>query len=266
MIEYMKKEVFTLKSKNYLLRTDLADAKHNYSVLSDTHSSSLATLDSLYMQINTLQKENSRLKLTIGKYKHDLKEAKNKANISSLLHKAEKKKFAIELEKQAKSNSAYIANLQESHHLEVAHLNASKGKGTAIQRKQSKQKGSPKTKTGDRQETKKGGKKGWQRGSSLDKKDYFKPSKKAPDGMWDRGGFEQLLKEDNNKTTPKKDKKKSNTSSSTRRGSSSSKQNSRSNSRIVTPNSSRPQTPNSEIKKNLNMSSLAAAVSSKKLK
>jgi myosin-5 len=69
MLEYLRKEVFKLRSQNAQLRTDFELLKENNQRLMDANASAGASFASLNQHAKTLSKENAKLKSDVTKYK-----------------------------------------------------------------------------------------------------------------------------------------------------------------------------------------------------
>ena len=238
MIEYLKKEIFHLRSKNYLLRTDLTEAKNHLSVLTETHSSTVASLEALYMQVSSLQAENSRLTATISDQKKELKNARSELNVNILLNKAEKKKFSEEINKLKSS----LENTRVSRRSPARSPKRDTKPKSSIQ--------SEIKRANSKQDVKQMQDFTMKRVSSTNRlKNAIKPSKEVPVGQWDRSGYDQLLQDE---VKGKREDKRG-----------SSKRSSKANSRVVTPTTSRPPTPTLGSFMN-SQSSLATATMGKK--
>ena len=240
MIEYLKKEIFNLRGKNYLLRTDFVEAKNQLSILTETHSSTVSSLEALYMQVHSLQAENSRLNSTIVSQKKEVRSARSELNVNTLLNKAEKKKLTEEISRL--KNSLEIAKVNEIP--KVTNSSNQRPPKREIMSRSSIKQYAEVLRTDSKRNLVN---QHMKRVSSTNRlKNSIKHSKEAPEGQWDRSGFDQLLHEESKK-------KKGDKRGSSRRSS-------KNSSRVVTPDNSRPQTPTALLQSFRNSkSSLASA-------
>ena len=92
----MRKEIFNLRSKNYLLRSDLTQLKSDHTTLTETYQSTVANFEALNIHAHHISHENVLLATKVADLKKEMKVVKNESNVSRLLQKAEKKQFKEE--------------------------------------------------------------------------------------------------------------------------------------------------------------------------
>jgi len=251
MIDFLKKEVFTLRSKNYLLRTDLTEVKSKLEQVNQVHESSLASIQAMHMQIHSLSSENHHLATAVADQRKQLKDLKNKYNVQSLLIKAERKSHATEVSNASEAHRVEIKELKEEQkqlNLQLAlqttsnTLKATPSKSCRQRRKKAIESPSSASKPSSLQSSLHSKRSRCRRSNTPEMKKSIKrvdssnrlrirPSNSVPDGTWDRGGYDALMEEE--KSRQQLIKNGSNRKMG--KGGRSSKSSSRSNSRPQTP-------------------------------
>ncbi len=217
MIDFLKKEVFTLRSKNYLLRTDLTEVKSKLEQVNQLHESSLASIQAMHMQISSLTSENHHLATAVADQRKQLKEIKNKYNVQSLLIKAERKSHATKVRIATEAHRVEVEELKEEQkqlNLQLAlqstsnALKATPSKSHRQRRKKATESPSSASKPSSLQSSLHSNRNRRRRSNTPEMKKSIKrvdssnrlrirPSNSVPDGTWDRGGYDALMEEEN---------------------------------------------------------------------
>ncbi len=112
MLEYLKKQVFEYRSKNFLLRSDLNELKTAHNHLLEQYAGLTSSYEVLRKQSLSLSKSNKKLLGQSTESKKELYETKKELKISLFNHKAEMRKLADLMKAKDKDNASTIAHLQ----------------------------------------------------------------------------------------------------------------------------------------------------------
>jgi len=112
MLEYLRKQVFEHRSKNFLLRNDLNEIKVNHHHVVDQFSALTSSYEALRQQSSSLYKANKRMTAQAAKSKKELFETKKELKLSIFQHKSEIRKIQGLMKAKDNDNAKTIARLQ----------------------------------------------------------------------------------------------------------------------------------------------------------
>lgn len=112
MLEYLKKQVFEYRSKNFLLRSDLNEMKVSHNRLLEQYSSLTSSYEALRQQSSSFSQSNKKLLGQSTDSKKELYETKKELKISLFNHKVEMRKLTDLMKAKDKDNAETIAYLQ----------------------------------------------------------------------------------------------------------------------------------------------------------
>lgn len=112
MLDYLKKQVFEYRSKNFLLRSDLNELKNAHNHLLDQYSGLSSSYEALRQQLSTITKSNKKMLSQSTESKKELFEIKKELKISLFNHKAELRKLTDLMKAKDKDNAETISRLQ----------------------------------------------------------------------------------------------------------------------------------------------------------
>lgn len=111
MLDYFRKEVFKLKSANYLLRTDLAALHEEHRVLQAHSQSAVASYTAMTKDIERLSENNKRLARQLMEERDFIAKLKKDAKMEKLRHTSELNRKAEEVLGRDKMHDAEVARL-----------------------------------------------------------------------------------------------------------------------------------------------------------
>ncbi len=112
MLDYLKKQVFELRSKNFLLRNDLRELKHTHHHLAEQYSALTSSYEALKQHSNNLSSANERNVGMICESKKKLFDTKKELKLSMFQHKAEMRKLTDLMRAKEKDSAETIRNLE----------------------------------------------------------------------------------------------------------------------------------------------------------
>jgi hypothetical protein len=112
MLDYLKKQVFEFRSKNFLLRNDLRELKHSYHHLAEQYSALTSSHEALKQHSNNLSGTNKKNLSVISENKKTLFEIKKELKLSLFQHKAEMRKLTGLMRAKEKDSAETIRCLE----------------------------------------------------------------------------------------------------------------------------------------------------------
>ena len=112
MINVLKKEVFELRSKNYLLRSDFDELKLSYQVLSSQYASLALSYDALKQNNSEIVKANKDMIFQAAREKKESFDAKKQLSKESAMMKGELARLRRMVEEKDGTHDAEIARLR----------------------------------------------------------------------------------------------------------------------------------------------------------
>ena len=112
MLDYLKKQVFEYRSKNFLLRSDLNELKNAHNNLLEQYSGLSSSYEALRQHSSTMTKSNKKMLNQSTESKKELFEMKKELKVSLFNHKAELRKLSDLMKAKDKDNAETISRLQ----------------------------------------------------------------------------------------------------------------------------------------------------------
>jgi len=112
MLEYFRKEVFKLKSMNYLLRTDLTTLKHDHQTLQMHKESVEASHEALKQNWNRMSQQNMKLNVQVVEQKNKITSLAQKVKIDTLRYENELQRQEEAILGRDKQHGAEIVRLK----------------------------------------------------------------------------------------------------------------------------------------------------------
>lgn len=112
MLDYLKKQVFELRSKNFLLRNDLRELKQTHHHLAEQYSALTTSHEALKQHSNNLSGANEKNVFMISESKKKLFEIKKELKLSLFQHKAEMRKLTDLMRAKEKDSAETIRHLE----------------------------------------------------------------------------------------------------------------------------------------------------------
>eukprot|EP00594_Rhizosolenia_setigera_P000022 CAMPEP_0178941548 /NCGR_PEP_ID=MMETSP0789-20121207/1467_1 /TAXON_ID=3005 /ORGANISM="Rhizosolenia setigera, Strain CCMP 1694" /LENGTH=1365 /DNA_ID=CAMNT_0020620793 /DNA_START=92 /DNA_END=4192 /DNA_ORIENTATION=+ len=112
MLEYLRNEVFKLRGKNYLLRTDVTQLKEANATLTEHNSSVSASFEALKQHATQLSKTNMKLIVDTSQYKQEVTKLRTEVKSTSYSAKKEVAKLREELKKKEQAHQDEIVRLK----------------------------------------------------------------------------------------------------------------------------------------------------------
>mmetsp|Transcript_46968 Transcript_46968/g.69543 ORF Transcript_46968/g.69543 Transcript_46968/m.69543 type:complete len:1350 (+) Transcript_46968:350-4399(+) len=113
MLEYLRKDVFNLRAKNYLLRTDLAEAKNINNQLEEHNGAVTASFEALKQHANILSKTNMKLTVEATNHKDMVKDLRKEHKIQLFSYISETSKLKEEQRRKDELHEAEVARLKQ---------------------------------------------------------------------------------------------------------------------------------------------------------
>ena len=113
MLEYLRNEVFKIRGKNYLLRTDLNEMKEANHHLTEHSASVTASFEALKQHANQLSKTNMKLIVDTASQKEIIAKLKNQVKSTGYSTRTEVSKLREELKRQEMKHAEEIARLKK---------------------------------------------------------------------------------------------------------------------------------------------------------
>ena len=111
MLDYFRKEVFKLKSANYLLRTDLSALHEEHRALQAHSQSAVASYSAMTKNIEKLSQSNNRLSHQLAEERDFIAKLKKDAKMDKLRHTSELNRKSEEVLGRDKMHDAEVARL-----------------------------------------------------------------------------------------------------------------------------------------------------------
>jgi myosin heavy subunit len=112
MLEYFRKEVFKLKSANYLLREDLAAAKQEHKSLLALNEAMEASHSALKKNVNKMSTNNMRLSTNATKHKDEVGKLKQEMKMEKIKHASEVKSLQAEMKQKDREHDNEVTKLR----------------------------------------------------------------------------------------------------------------------------------------------------------
>lgn len=113
MLEYLRKQVFNLRSKNYLLRTDISQLKEENQQLLEHSAATAASFEALKQHAHQLSLNNMKLTVSTASQKEGVAELRRKLKTADFKHTSEVLKLKKEMKAKEEAHQAEVAKLKK---------------------------------------------------------------------------------------------------------------------------------------------------------